>query len=88
MHQSPQTLLPAFSHLSETPSREPRLPQAEQIEEGHTERYRCPGELKVVERAGMISQLFPLIAFSVVLARAELNPLASSFKGQAVTVSG
>jgi PST family polysaccharide transporter len=35
----------------------------------------------------VIGQLFTLIAFSVILARAGLNPFTSSFKKQAVTVS-
>jgi len=47
-------------------------------------RYQAVG----IAWSAVISQLFTLIALSVVLARAGLNPFASSFKGQAVTVSG
>jgi polysaccharide transporter, PST family len=47
-------------------------------------RYQAVG----IAWSAVISQLFTVIAFSVLLARARLNPFASSFKGQAVTVSG
>jgi hypothetical protein len=36
----------------------------------------------------VVAQLYTLIAFSVVLARAGLNPFASSLKTAAVAVSG